>query len=232
MPRSPELITRERAVADMSPTTAADFEMVLDHIDFPEDVTGLFILDICGGCSLATARLRTRGANAFAVDQRYGGDWKPLKRSIDTYLTNPGRYFGHDSQQFTPEELTYIRKMRQNRDTFFRYLERNQSYYVPSLAGELNFPDEYFDFCFSFHGISTALIDDYELYMQAFSEGMRVLKTGGQFQINPWFTDQGRWGINQARNASRFMQHLRGQNIEHRIESSRGIYKRLRIIKP
>ncbi len=207
MSRTKEARILEESLTIKSSCTANDFELVSEGIYFPEDVAGLYILDICGGASLATGRLRMHGAKAFAIDYKYK-DRHTLKRSIDDYLLDPGLFPMDRIKQ------EYIRRMRKNRDIFLRNLNGTDKPLVAALAGDLPFANESFDMCYSTQGISPAILGDLKIFTQAYQEGMRVLKKGGQFQIYPWFIENGRWDRTETANANSFITSLTEQNVD------------------
>lgn len=104
MSSTESLTGREGQIAQESFSSPASIETVQAFIGIPEDVTGLFILDIGGGASPATHDLNRRGARAYAVDYRYA-NMKDLKRSVDRYLTRPAFYEKEPSHDDVIREL-------------------------------------------------------------------------------------------------------------------------------
>lgn len=211
------IITKEARPAELdlalkSPTTAFDLEMLWKSIDFPRDVTGLLILDIGSGASLATTRLREMGARAFAVDFRYR-DLKEMRRSIHGYLMDPFK-----GARLSKEGKKFIKRMKKSQATFFNDIGANDGSYVASLAGNLPFPDETFDICYSKACMTPNLIRDLDVFIPVFYEAMRVLKKGGELQISPWYIE--RLGVNTAQvdNSKRFIEYLKAQRINYTIE--------------
>lgn len=223
MSRSKEARILEQSFTLKSPCSANDFELVSEGIFFPENVAGLYILDICGGASLATGRLRMHGAKAFTIDYKYK-DRRTLKRSMDAYLLDPGLF---PTDQIKQE---YIRRMRKNRDIFLRNLDATDKPFVAALAGDLPFANESFDMCYSTQGISPAILGNLEIFTQAYQEGIRVLKKGGQFQIYPWFVENGRWGRTEATNATSFITSLTEQNVDFLLRPEKIVANHMTLI--
>lgn len=237
------LLARERIRAQVSPSTSADFELVSQMIEFPRRVSGLYILDVGAGASLAAKTLRERGARVFAIDPRYE-NLQELNRSIEQYLQDPTISSTRQERERTQmmlqlnpavqrRQMEFIRRLRSNKNNFFQEQRIHKKTYIPALAGYLPFRDILFDFIFSDQCLSTTLLEDIEVFLQAFSEAMRVLKEGRELQMHPWFNGQGAWGRNQALNASIFLTYLEKRGIKYSIESTGPTkHMRLRVIKP
>lgn len=224
----------EAVLAENSPSTASDFSLVSRDISFLNRLSGLYILDIGSGTSLAPSELGRLGAKAFAVDFRYKS-LKELKRNIDRYLTNPAFYSNRPVLPLSNEERRaereFIRWMRKNKEAFFARVSRDRSIYIAALAGSLPFRDETFDLCFSVNCLN-ALLTDFEVFVDCVDEAMRVLKKGGELQITPWYTGQGKWGKIRAEHAAQFIEHLARKEITYTIESVEPmLHKRLKIRK-
>lgn len=127
----------------------------------------------------------------------------------------------------------YVREGRKARDIFFGNIERGNRPYVAAVAGVLPLKDEAFDLCFSVQCVSFFLINDKDVFMQSVSEGLRVLKSGGQLQLHPWIANPLMpWEPHKKENAEAFMQYLKDQGMEYSVEQISPMSSpRLRIIK-
>ena len=195
----------EMAIARESFSSPVAFDTAKTLIGFPGDVAGLWTLDVGGGASMVSSELRRRGAHAYALDYRYR-DMGDLKRSVDAYLQKPFKKIEEEERALAQSNLppvlvraerkrlaaqrmisqSYVKTQRQARDAFFGTIESQKPYLIPGLAGELPFPDNTFDFVFSIQVLTYFLIRDRETFFQGVNESLRVLKPGGQLQMQPW----------------------------------------------
>jgi len=238
------LIKQEQDLAEESFSTANNFEHTSKIIDFPRQVAGLTIIDIGGGASTCVAELRERGANAISVDYRYY-DRKKLKRSVDRKLadvpailnervdqvrTNLRAFFTEDLEVRGQQQ--FVRHSRKYRDRFFYNLESGHGQYITALAGFLPIRSDSVDFVYSAQAVSTFLLKEMGVFQNAMDEIFRILKAGGEVQIQPWISDLFHWSNKEKENAHVFLQHLENSSISYQIEQLPGLRgPRLKIVK-
>ncbi len=209
-------IDPEKNIAEISFSSPASFETVKYCIDFPKELHGKYILDIGGGASSATFELRKRGAIAYAVDYRYK-DLKDLKRSVDKYLLGDSI-----TRSMSADDKFYANAQRRSRNTFFETVDKTgYNYYIAALAGNLPFKDSMFDLCFSVQAVTRFLIQDYDVFIDSVKEGLRVLKPGGELQLQPWLGSRlAPWPIEWRKTATNLHTHLREKGIKYTIEET------------
>ncbi len=238
------LIQQEQNLAVESFSTANSFEQTSKIIDFPRQVAGLTIVDIGAGASTCVAELREKGANALAVDYRYYNP-KKLKRSVDRKLadvpailnervnearTNLGAFFTEDLEISGQQQ--FVRLSRKLRDRFFYNLGLGRGQYIAALAGFLPIRSNSVDFVYSTQALSTFLLKEAEVFQSAMDETFRILKTGGEIQIQPWISNLFHWSNEERGNAQAFLQHLENSSISYQIEQLPGLRgPRLKIVK-
>lgn len=165
----------ERQLVNVSPAGCSSWETCTIAITFPENVSGLRILDVGGGGSDMTAKLLEDGADAYAVDPRYKSR-SDLKGRVRQEL---------DALRNT-DERQYIRKYQAAFDHFWESLRQNPERYKPAFASQLPFDDNNFDFVFSIATVFGYIDMDYKLLNTATSEMIRVTKPGGKIQLYPF----------------------------------------------
>jgi SAM-dependent methyltransferase len=128
----------------------------------------------------------------------------------------------------------YVRKQRQARDAFFGNLGRHSENYIGALAGELPFQDDTFDFAFSLQTISFFLIRDREVFMHSVNEALRVLKPGGELQLQPWpGNPMVPWPKINNENAGALVRDLRSRGIRYAVKPTTPMTSPvLRVVKP
>lgn len=228
MKEKSEITKKEEQIAETSLSSPASLDLVKANIAFPTELKGKYILDIGGGASSATFELRKLGAIAFAVDYRYK-DLKNLRRSVDEYLLGPSK-----GGPIPPDEQDYVNKQRRSRNTFFETIDKGYNYYIAALAGNLPFGDKTFDLCFSVQTISAFLIKDGGVFMNSIEEGLRVLKPGGELQLQPWLGSSILpWSKDLRKTAADLHTYLREKGIKYAVEPTADSWgsPRLRITK-
>src|SRR3989344_1398054 len=240
-----ETCRREILLARDSFPTALDFLSVERTLDLPKKVSGLIMIDIGSGLSNAVVELRKNGAKAFAVDYRFK-NIVDLNSDADDFLAdeklknqrNEQLYFIlSQSPNLKMQELEnlvdegeqdYIQKYERNKHIFLSSLENERKMYVAAIAGSLPFRDSSVDFCFSLQCISRFLISDRYVFNGAVSEALRILKPGGQLQLQPWISDQMEWSKEERRNGQRLIENLVSKNIPVTLEMTQSISPMLR----
>ncbi len=138
------------------------------------------------------------------------------------------------ARQEREHNLSYVRQQRQARDAFFGNLARHSGNYLAALAGELPFQDNSFDFVFSLQTISFFLIRNREVFMNSVHEALRVLKPGGELQLQPWVGNPLVPWPNLTRiTALALIQDLRSKGIRYMTKPTTQMTSPvLRILKP
>ncbi len=244
-----ERLRRETTIATRSQSTPADWETVCSVIKFPEDLEGKIILDICSGASNVVAILNHRGVKACGIDFKYD-DMKSLRRRINRDLTD----FNGFKAIFLDKDLRHLallyillcgehpatmetfkefsRKGRKTKECFFNDVSRNGSY-IAATAGDLPFQDNSIDFCFSVSGITSFLIKDEEIFINAVDEAIRVLKPGCQLQLYAWgeTPHSSKRSLEKIETSQMLLDYLSDNNVPFAIEES-SLGPRLSITKP
>jgi ubiquinone/menaquinone biosynthesis C-methylase UbiE len=220
---------REKQIAQESFSSAFPSEGAFTYIDFPKDVRGLTIVDIGSGASTATLELQKQGANAIAIDYRYK-NLKEVKRSIDRYLSST---IPSADRRMMVEVREYNRQMRNSMRAFFHAHENREIQLVAASAGSLPFKNESVDLIFSIQCITRFLIKDKDVFINAVSEAIRVLRPEGQLQLHPWISTVYEWNKKERRNAWELTAYLKEQNIEYFVQPIHpSLSPSLRIRKP
>lgn len=131
----------------------------LEYFDLPKKIKGLTILDVGAGLSTITAQLQKQGANAIAVDYAY----EDLDKLQAATRYAPG--------------------------TFRETPTKGKIKAVAAFAGQLPFPDNSINICLSSFFIDQLVVKHGDTMIKIVSEVLRVLKPGGNLQINPWDPD-------------------------------------------
>lgn len=192
-PGSPEI---ERQLLAIIPVSSGTWQRTRETLDFPEDVSGMRILDIGAGGSDLTAKLLEDGADAYAVDPLYKSrsDVKGKARLQLEHIQSHG-------------DRNYYRQSLEALERFSESIKGNPDRYKIAFATNLPFPDNYFDLVFSSAAILGYLDIDYELLLKSTQEALRVTKPCGKVQLWPYDLD--RIGdqneqVTQTRNANLF----------------------------
>ncbi|MFH0936702.1 MAG: methyltransferase domain-containing protein, partial [Candidatus Daviesbacteria bacterium] len=82
------------------------------------------------------------------------------------------------------------------------------------------FKDNSFDLCCSLESITKFLLKDKEVFEQAISEALRVLKDGGQLILQPWANKRISfgWTEQEFKNAKSYKHFLENHRIPHKLE--------------
>lgn len=209
---------------DLSPSAMPEAEYTV-AICFPKTMQGLRILDVGAGQSGCVSWCASRGADAYGIDPRYG-DLERLDidtdRSLEDIRKKFLRDFGHDWE-------SYRASIEYSRRRFREHLQADGDHYKEAFAGNLPFPDNWFDFVYSINCITHGLDLEYSVFGKAVQETMRVLKSGCEMQTYPFF-----WSSDSQilKNHKKLLRTLRGRNIQCIEEQVVGTARRLRIIKP
>lgn len=188
---SPEMRAARKLARD-SYVTGTHLALARQLIFLPENVTGLRIVDIGAGADSITAELRSCGADAFAIDYRYGNNPNALIRALNRD--------GMDTET--------LHRFAQD------YNEHRERYLAAVVGGEkLPFKDNSVNAAFSLKCLSTIVLDDFATFLRAYEEIVRILiphedpKQAGILSINPWAGSLSMSPINHP-NAMRFMKYL------------------------
>lgn len=214
---------RERKISRSLLPSAMPLAETVQVIDFPPELAGCRVLDIGGGASNATAWLRSRGAEAYAVDRLYG-NLTALEREMRTVFTKLEElYLTHCGKAAWQKERP---KIEASYREFMEDYARHASFYVHAFASSLPFPDGFFDMAFSTNCITHGLDKDFFVMKKCIEEGLRVVKAEGNLQIYPFSSPY-------ARGTSTSAQKLLGNTeYETKVEQiGHTDAYRLRIIK-
>ncbi len=219
---------------------------VQDLIDFPQQLSGLTILDILTGTCNNVADLRRKGANIIGVDLAYR-DLKGFKERFVQGIVDPYWWrTGRRPAQFSAGEIDnwlrpndddpiHIRLSKLAYHDLMQDME-NGGGYIAAQAEKLPFADNSVDMVYSTYGLSSILIADYDAFRAAVLEIVRVLKSGGKLQLVPWihFDDVELWTRKQTKNMKEFIEFLSNSDLTFALEESGGHRKinRLTVIKP
>ncbi len=185
--------TTPKELTEQAYVSAMDFRSWNKNIVFPQDVGGLRILDIGSGGSNSSLLLREKGAIVVALDPRHK-DLPSLKRFVDKYISDRFSDSEITVDQNTQSGELWIAKYelgvnkRRTIKAFDEFLNQANAGEgnVAGTAEALPFLDNSFDFIFSHDCISRIHVHNFEMFIQAIQEGLRVLKPGKEFQIGPW----------------------------------------------
>lgn len=197
-------------------------------IRFPDCLEGLKILDIGSGQSDCLSSLRSGGALAIGIDPRYG-DKSCLEYDMEECMR---KLKGRNVPEFGEAQWEIqSRRIERAREGFERDLSLHPGCYIAALAGNLPFPDGFFDFAYSINTITHGLDREYEIFKQAVLEALRVVRHGSELQLYPFL---GQVHLHLLRNHKKLLQDREvtsaAQNTS--IEDvPLSVYKRLLITK-
>lgn len=107
--------------------------------------------------------------------------------------------------------------------------------YIAARSEFLPFQDSSVDLIYSVEALSTFVIRDKDAFIQSMREALRVTKSGGQIQLDPWY-DQSNpfWSARELRNAQDLLRFLKNKDITYSVEkhTQQESGGRLRIVKP
>lgn len=203
--------------------TDANLVDIQTAIGLPNDVSGLRVLDIGSGASTVVEGLSRKGAQAYGIDPIYtskGQIFASYQRSIKKGNTDP---------DFASSLERSVEKFIANRLRSGRY--------IAASATDLPFRDSSIDLIYSHQCLSAFLIRDRGVFLRAIEEAMRVLKSGGQLRIHPWYLPlherqfpshpgrrmmipQYEWSANEIRNTRAALTYLKKNNHRFAIEDN------------
>jgi ubiquinone/menaquinone biosynthesis C-methylase UbiE len=159
------------------------------YVELPASVTGRSILDIGSGTSTASMDFARSGARVVALDLRFR-NLEELKRSSGDYfkcfqsnLNDPVL------KKRNPTLVLVYQSDREDSERFFRDLARTpRGCYVAGDFWKLPFADDSFDFVVSIRCLSDCYVDP-DIFVDAATEALRVVRPGSSVQIAPWQAD-------------------------------------------
>ena len=148
---------------------------------------GANIVDLAAGASSLTAGLLESGANAFALDRLYY-DLSNLEEQTEASL----QQVLQDTARIAPNYLEHMERVtRESIRRFFESLVNNPDRYKAGWLTHLPFESEFFDWTVSLNSISDLAID-YDVFLAAMEEAIRITGGGGKVVIAPFHTSSGR----------------------------------------
>lgn len=160
------------------------------------------------------------------------------KPSINPVIRLLG-WFGEYTRDYRiwAEAATYLRRSEKVYKEFLQDFNAvpKVGQYIAARGESLPFQDGSVDLVYSVTTLSVFVIRDRSAFMRSMQEALRVAKSGGQIQLNPWFEQSNSvWSPKEFVNANHLLGFLKVNNIPYMIEDDR---KResggsLRIIKP
>jgi hypothetical protein len=247
----------ERRLADASYTSAFHYKSANHYvIEFPENVRGLTIVELCSGASNIVKSLSDQGANAYGVDVLYKQPFKRVERTVQESLDSFHRKANKARKSIQGVDLanvsdfavainpdllnakvndsSYDRASQQAAEEFLKDFLKNRSRYVGNLASNLSFlEDDSVDFMFSIQGVSKFLASDLDVLNGVVNEALRVLKRNKELHLYPWRGRQEAfWNSSSLQNLIAFERSLDQASTEHKNELTSGEGNRLIVIKP
>jgi SAM-dependent methyltransferase len=218
-------VKREQYLHRLNSTHLRSIE-VRRYVELPINVAGRSILDIGSGTSTASMDFARAGARVVALDLRFR-DIEELKRSSGDYfecfrsnLDDPVL------RKRNPTLVLVYQGDREDSQRFFRDVAESPcGCYVAGDLWKLPFADNSFDFVVSIRCLADCYVDP-DIFVDAASEALRVVKPGSLVQISPWQADYlslGRgWPVGaSARQQETVLASLRSAGINYRCKAVR-----------
>jgi SAM-dependent methyltransferase len=196
------------------------------YVELPAHLNGQSILDIGAGTSTTSMDCVDGGARLVALDLRF--------RNVDEVRSSSGDYFnGYKSnladpllKQHNPMlQVVYDSDKADSKRFFEDFVGRSRGIYVAGDLWHLPFADKSFDFVFSIRCLSDCFVDP-EVFLDAVSEALRVVKPGSTVQISPWQADYLSLGRGlpigaSAKQQEQIVQLLRSRGVRCRLKTVR-----------
>lgn len=192
-------------------------------------------MDVGAGASSVPAELERMGARVIAIDYRYS-NLDDLQASVNSYLQNFAVKIPQLDSRQRESVKEYIRRSHETKEQGFRERKNSKGVlFVASAGTQLPVRNNSIDFAYSEQAASRFMIEDYDIFFKSFMEVFRALKSGGQYQMHPWYSGAEHfWGmasLNMVENAGRFMYYLKSNEIEHEVFYPENQQPQIRIIK-
>jgi hypothetical protein len=171
---------REKEFAVEYRPSAAPLHLLNFFINTRHLHPGAIVVDIGGGQSGFSATLSNNGFHTLAIDALYN-DLSLMDRRFFE-----GIEILKDPKHGIPIDEYALANIFASRAVFDEDWAKNHSHYIPGMMGRLPIRSKSVDLAYSVFSLPVGNELDEEMFSLQIEEGVRILRSGGQFQFVPY----------------------------------------------